>query len=226
LPSRDGFSAVEPTLDDDDTVQQRSRRRDRVRALALVVLCFLGGAAVVALAAVRLGYLGSEPSTSSAAYAERAAEALRVHRWDSPPGDNVRDITDEGLRRHPGDHALLHLRTEAAEELVEKALGRKYAGDVDDASRLARLASELDPRNTTAQHLVRELAAMRGDAAGGDVPAAASGASASRDAAADGARGARAATPASSSSAHGRPPSSSQPATPDSASPPGPGRWL
>lgn len=88
---------------------------------------------------------------------ERANRALQNRQWNQPPGDNVKDITDEGLAKNPNDSALRDVRRRAADELVNAALGRKYAGDVKGALAFAKLAHELAPGNTTAQHLVREL---------------------------------------------------------------------
>jgi serine/threonine-protein kinase len=114
-----------------------------------------------------MGYLGFEASASSTTYVERANDAIRNHHWDTPPGDNVKEITDEGLQRYPGNAALIDVRLRAAEEMVATALGKKYAGDVEGALGIARLALDFAPSSTTAQHLVEELEAMRTDAGQG-----------------------------------------------------------
>jgi len=86
----------------------------------------------------------------------RADEAMRHKRWDTPPGDNVRDLTDDGLARWPSNPRLLDVRERAADELVKEAVGRKFDGDLAEALHLARLANQLDPTDTTAQHLMEE----------------------------------------------------------------------
>jgi len=149
---------VEPTLDDDDSPVVV--RRTRARLAMFVAACFLGGAALASVGAHQLGFLGR----SRVSYVERANRAMSSQQWDTPPGENVRDITQEGLTRNPGDEALRDVRRRAADELVKAALGRKYAGDIEGALRHARLASELAPESTTAQHLVRELEGLAGDA--------------------------------------------------------------
>lgn len=159
---RSRVSSVEPTLDDDDSPVEV--RRTRARLAAFVVVCFLGGAVLASAGAYQLGFLG-RPRVS---YVERANRAMSNQHWDSPPGENVRDITREGLAKNPGDEALRDVRRRAADELVKAALGRKYAGDVEGALRHARLASELAPDSTTAQHLVRELEGLAVDA--GSIP--------------------------------------------------------
>jgi serine/threonine-protein kinase len=79
------------------------------------------------------------------------------HAWDSPSGENVKDITAQALSRWPFDTRIEEVRREAAERIVADALGRKYSGDMAGAIHLAKLALELQPTLTTAQHLVAEL---------------------------------------------------------------------
>jgi len=81
---------------------------------------------------------------------------MRHKRWDTPAGDNVRDLTDDGLARWPKDPRLLDIRERAADELVKEAVGRKFGGDLAAALHLAQVANELDPSDTTAQHLVQD----------------------------------------------------------------------
>jgi serine/threonine-protein kinase len=153
--------SVDPTLDDDDDAT--SPRRARLRLAVFVTACFFGGALLVSAGAYQLGFIG--PAKTS--YADRANRALSNQQWDQPPGKNVKDLTNEGLAKNPNDAALRDVRRRAADELVNVALGRKYAGDVQGALRFAELARELAPDNTTAQHLVRELEEL----AAGAVPA-------------------------------------------------------
>ena len=131
-------------------------RRTRLRLAVFVAVCFIGGATLASAGAYQLGILGNDTATQST-YLERANRALENRRWNQPPGDNVKDITDEGLAKHPNDTELISVRRRAADELVNAALGKKYGGDVEGALELANLANELAPGNTTAQHLVREL---------------------------------------------------------------------
>jgi tRNA A-37 threonylcarbamoyl transferase component Bud32 len=100
---------------------------------------------------------GSRPGSLDDAVLH-ADDALRHSRWDTPPGDNVRDLTNDALTKWPHDPRLMDLRARATDELVKEAVGRKFAGDLPGALHLARLANELDPTDTTAQHLVEEYA--------------------------------------------------------------------
>jgi serine/threonine-protein kinase len=224
---RSRVSSVEPTLDDDDSPVMV--RRTRARLAMFVAACFLGGATLASVGAYQLGFFG-RPRVS---YVDRANRAMSNQQWDAPPGENVRDITQEGLAKNPGDEALREVRRRAADELVKAALGRKYAGDIEGALRHARLASELAPDSTTAQHLVRELEGLAADAGSAQVEPlveAEGGASVPR------ALASRRTSPAASTF-HPPAPSSSAPATVEpsvadsagSSSVPAPttgGRWL
>jgi len=209
---------VDATLDDDDVAPRMTGRGQRVRLAAFVFTCFLAGAGAAAAGAWRMGYIGSERAlVSPASYLERANDAIREHRWDSPPQANVKDITDEGLNRYPNDPALLDARERAASELTASALGRKYAGDLEGALRLARIAAELHPQDSTAQRLVSELETLISVGAP-PVPAPVI----SADASPPGPKGPRPAVPTRA------PPPTSATAPATSPTPPStsPGRWL
>jgi serine/threonine-protein kinase len=127
------------------------------RLFGVVVLCLLVGVLGAAFVLYQLGMVGRPPPGGSLEdVVARADEALRHARWDTPPGDNVRDITTEGLSHWPGEPRILELRARATDELVKEAVGRKFAGDLGAALHMAKLAKELDPSDTTAQHLVDE----------------------------------------------------------------------
>ncbi len=129
----------------------------RSRLAGVMALCFVVGMLGAALVLYRMGVLGGDTRDASLdAVVAHADEALRHRRWDAPPGDNLRDLTTDGLARWPHDARLLDLRARATDELVKEAVGRKFAGEPAAGLHLARLASELDPTDTTAQHLVEE----------------------------------------------------------------------
>ncbi len=128
------------------------------RVFGVIVLCLIIGILGAATVLYQLGMVGAAPRTGSLdEVVLHADEALRHARWDSPPGDNVRDITTDGLTKWPKNSRLLEVRERATDELVKQAVGRNYAGDYPAALHMARLAKELDPTDTTAQHLVDEL---------------------------------------------------------------------
>lgn len=128
--------------------------RARARTAALVALCFLLGVLVAAAAAWKMGRAG--PDAGRDELASRAEDALSKKRLIDPPGDNVRDLTAEGLRRWPGDPRLVAARTRAADDLAGQA-ERARPSDAAEALRLAKLARDLDPGHATAKKLVAEL---------------------------------------------------------------------
>jgi serine/threonine protein kinase len=127
----------------------------RSRGLMFVVLCFVLGMALAAGWAWKMGKLGGGGGEGDdERYVARATDAMYKHRFVTPAGDNVRDITDEGLKKWPNDHRLLDIRMRAANELVSQATAQRSAGDIMEALRLARAAHELDPNDASAKRLV------------------------------------------------------------------------
>jgi hypothetical protein len=88
---------------------------------------------------------------------DEARETERRHAWDGPPGHNFKELTDLALAKWPQSAAVHDLRREAADSLLADALGRKYANDLAEALHLVRIALELNPDLTAAQHLAAEL---------------------------------------------------------------------
>ncbi len=147
LPS----SGADAATDDED-----AGRRGRPRTFAIVFLCFLLGVGVAVLVAYRMGRIG--PDAGREDFVRHAQDAMYKHRIVEPPGENVRDLTTEGLRRWPGDTRLVEIRSRAAQELVSQATLARAAGDVGEAQRLVKLARDLDPADGPAARLEHELA--------------------------------------------------------------------
>lgn len=148
-------SSVESTFSDEEA--EDAPRRARSRAFVIVLLCFLLGVVITSGVLYRIGRLGPMATDGTLDdYVTRAKDAMRHKRWDAPPGDNVRDLTTEGLQKWPKDPRLLDLRARSTDELVKDAVGQKFNGDLNGALHLARLANELDPTDTIAQHLVQD----------------------------------------------------------------------
>ena len=125
----------------------------RSRGLLFVVLCFVLGALLATGWAWKMGKLGGGEGDDER-YVTRATDAMYKHRFVAPAGENVRDITDEGLKKWPNDHRLLDIRMRSANELVTQATVQRSSGDIVEALRLARAAHELDPNDASAKRLV------------------------------------------------------------------------
>jgi hypothetical protein len=115
-----------------------------------------------------MGKLGGDSDQDR--FVARAQEAMFKNRFHEPPGENVRDITDEGLRRWPADKRLVDIRIRTANELTSQAQTQRAAGDVAEALKLAKLAHELDPHDASAKRLVDQY---EGELASVAAPAAA-----------------------------------------------------
>jgi hypothetical protein len=120
--------------------------------LVVIALCFVVGAALALLTAFRLGVFDA-PEAGVEGYAERARAALAKSAIASPPGENVRDITDTALRRWPGNTTLLEIRRDAAHRLVVRAQ-LVASDDAAEAERLATLALDLDPASSDARRIL------------------------------------------------------------------------
>ena len=134
-------------------IEQGEEAPRRSRGLLFVVLCFVLGASLAAGWAWKMGKLGGG-DVDDERYVTRATDAMYKHRFVAPAGENVRDITDEGLKKWPNDHRLLDIRMRSANELVTQATVQRSAGDLVEALRLARAAHELDPNDASAKRLV------------------------------------------------------------------------
>jgi serine/threonine-protein kinase len=215
--------------EDADPPSRTSRAQSTRRARAARVAAGLVLAAIAAFAAVaggrRVGALASaEPDETVEGYLDAGRESLRKHAWDAPSPGNIQALTDRALARFPGEPRILELRREAAERMVSDALGRSYAGDRESARRIARLAIELHPRLTSAQHLLAELEAAMAVATATPAPPS----TPSKQTAATPARSSPEPAPplATSASAHQKPPRPGSTAQPASAAGPAPSAEL
>jgi serine/threonine-protein kinase len=155
------FSNVDTTLSD----QPASHRF--LRYAALFVLLFLVGSGAAAGVLYKIGLLEPTPANRIDDYVARANDAVDHERWDAPPGNNVRDLTNEGLTKWPNDARLVEIRERASEHLEAKGIRAKGQGDLHGAAHFMRLATELDPTDEGAKHLAEQFeaeAAPRADA--------------------------------------------------------------
>ncbi len=121
--------------------------------LPVVLACFALGALLAFFLARHFGAFGGEPDALTADV-QSAQAALDRRAYDEPVIDNVREITDRALRRHPGNPALIAIRRKAADRLRLDA-EQVRTTDPDKAQNLAQRALALDPNNEAAQVLLR-----------------------------------------------------------------------
>ena len=132
----------------------------RSRGLMLIAAFFLLGVGLAGAWAWRTGKLGpQDESAEEERYVTRATDAMFKNRFDEPTGENVKDLTDEGLRRWPGDRRLLDIRVRTANALTSQAIAQRATNDVHEALKLARIARQLDPNDAAAKRLVEQYEA-------------------------------------------------------------------
>jgi len=148
-----------PQIDERRRDREREHARARNRAWGLVALCFVLGAGIALGWAYKVGKIGGTSDAEEAVYVARATDAMFKNRFHEPPGDNVKDITDEGLRKWPNDRKLYDIRVRAANELTSQAITQRSTGDVVEALKLAKVAHELDPHDAAAKKLVDQYEA-------------------------------------------------------------------
>lgn len=130
-----------------------------LRHIAVFILVFFGAVVVTGLVLYKLGYVDAPSSLSTSRIDDqvaRANDALLHERWDAPPGDNVKDITDAALVRWPHEPRIVDIRARACDELVKRAIGLQMKADLTGALHLARLATDLDPQDDVARKLAKE----------------------------------------------------------------------
>ena len=126
-----------------------------LRRALLVAACFLLGGGLALLIASRLGAFDKHKPTLES-YAERARAAALASAWDSPPGENVKDITDAALERWPRAASIRRVRQDSARTLTGRAQDLS-GSDRSRALALVKLALELDPTNSAARRLMGTL---------------------------------------------------------------------
>jgi serine/threonine-protein kinase len=150
-----------------DRPADSSRPAKRGASFAIALAFMLG----VALTALVMQYLGNRPDTERREVVTHARNALARGNYVDPPGDNVRDLVKEGLQRWPDDSDLLKTQSDAAHELVTRAMAARSGGDVIGARDLAKTAHDLDSTDGSAKLLLAqyedEIVSAADDGGGG-----------------------------------------------------------
>jgi serine/threonine-protein kinase len=146
------------------------RPRDKRPSPLVIVLAFLLGVAVTVLVMQQAAH---RKDLEHDAFVARTKSARNAGHFVEPPGDNVRDLVAEGRKKWPEDPWLDNVLSDAADELVTRAMAARFGGDVRGARDLVKTALELDPDDGSARLLLRqyedELAAMSHDAGAASV---------------------------------------------------------
>ncbi len=140
------------------------RENKKKSPLLLVLVAFLLGAAIAVLVTQQIAHRREAEHDEHVA---RTRRALATGRYVEPPGDNVRDLVKAGQAKWPDDPVLVTLQSDAAHELVTRAMAVRSGGDVTGARDLVRTAVDLDPSDGAAKLLLDqyedELVAMSDD---------------------------------------------------------------
>jgi serine/threonine-protein kinase len=132
------------------------RRRRRLGPVATVLIAFLAGAAVVSAGAWSLSLIGPG-SVDVEGLEARARAALGRGDLDSPPGENVADLTARILDASPQHEAAEALREEAARRLRDEARAVASQGFLDEARSRIERAQRLAPNDRFTGRMLARL---------------------------------------------------------------------
>ncbi|MBX3228231.1 MAG: serine/threonine protein kinase [Labilithrix sp.] len=116
----------------------------------MLVFVFALGSAITALLIHRLML---HPAEERRLYHERVRLALAEGHYVTPPGENVRELVDDGMKRWPTDGTLRQMKSAAAKEMVTMAFAARESGDLVGARNIASLALELEPTDNSARYM-------------------------------------------------------------------------
>jgi hypothetical protein len=156
-----GARAIAPTAFDESVDEPAPPApAHRWRTPAAVLLAVVASAMVATVAVRSRGTGGAaSPSPVDGAVA-RAEDALKRERFDDPPGDNVRDLTNDALVKWPNDARILGVRSRACDAALKEATRHQAQGDLLAAQKLVKLAEELDPASGAARDLAAQVDAL------------------------------------------------------------------
>jgi hypothetical protein len=134
--------------------------RRRLGTAGTLFVAFALGAAVVGGGAFLLEGLTGGGAVALEDLESRARAALGRGDIDTPPGDNVADLTARILERDPDHAGARTLRSEAARRLREEAAMVHQQGFVDEARARYRRALALVPDDILAQRALESIEAV------------------------------------------------------------------
>lgn len=135
------------------SVTQPDPARAASRSLRWALITFVAFVLGAAIAVLVVKRLEPKPDTAHADLINRTQLALADTHFTAPPGENVKDLVELGLKRWPGDGELSKLRHDAGQQMLTMALAARASGDVIGARNLSRDAYSLIPTDNSARYL-------------------------------------------------------------------------
>ena len=129
-----------------NTALQPEARRPSLLSFALV---FVLGAAVAGGALYKLVF---RPDEERRLYHERTRLALAESHYTNPPGENVKELVDNGLERWPKDGTLRQMKSAAEKEMIQMAIAARNSGDLVGCRNLARDGLALEGTDNSARY--------------------------------------------------------------------------
>lgn len=160
-----GAAFVAPTLDDTGArlpeaapvTNERPPRSTSFGKIALTLGAFATGVLITALVLRGERNAGPTIDAERAAYVERTRAALTDGHYTTPPGENVGELVERGLKKWPNDGELRQMRSQAEQECITMAMAARASGDLVGARNLARDAYTLDSTDNSARYLRAQL---------------------------------------------------------------------
>ncbi len=140
--------------DDAEAANAKARPSDRPAkkslSAPLLLLAFVLG---VVLTSVVIFRFIVRPDQERVAYRERTRAALAEGHYVTPPGECVRDLVADGLKRWPDDVDLRQMKSAAEKEMITMAIAARNSGDLVGARNLSRDAFELEGTDNSARYM-------------------------------------------------------------------------
>jgi serine/threonine protein kinase len=141
-----GAKANTPSTNAGTELQPVAPRKSGFLSLAVAALTFVLGGLLVAFFMTRTSV---KPDEEHVKTLERVKRAITDTHFVAPPGDNVQELTEIGMKRWPEDPEFKRFRAEAGSQMVTMAMAARSAGDALGALTLARDAYTLSPTDNT-----------------------------------------------------------------------------
>jgi serine/threonine protein kinase len=139
-------NASYPSTNAGTALQPIAPRKSGFLSFALAALTFVLGGLLVAFLMTRTAV---KPDEEHAKTLERVKRAITDTHFVAPPGENVKELTELGMKRWPEDPEFKRFRAEAGSQMVTMAMAARSSGDAIGALTLARDAYALSATDNT-----------------------------------------------------------------------------